>query len=61
MSVYEKILNRCNDIPWHIVPADKNWQKTYYAAEVIRKALKELDLKWPPLVSERFKTGVIEK
>jgi PPK2 family polyphosphate:nucleotide phosphotransferase len=56
ISVYEKILNRCNDIPWHIIPADKNWQKTYFAAEVMHKALSEMDLKWPPLVTERFKT-----
>jgi PPK2 family polyphosphate:nucleotide phosphotransferase len=61
ISVYEKILNRCNEVPWHIIPSDKNWQKTYYAAEVICKALKEMDLIWPPLVSERFKTGVVNK
>ena len=54
MEVYEKIINRCNDIPWHIVPADKNWQKTNYVAKVLLKTLKELDLKWPELVSERF-------
>ncbi len=57
MAVYEKIFNRCGDIPWNIIPADKNWQKTFYAAEVILKTLKELDLKWPSLVSERFKPG----
>lgn len=54
MEVYGKIINRCNDIPWHIVPADKNWQKTNYVAKVLLKTLKELDLKWPELVSERF-------
>jgi PPK2 family polyphosphate:nucleotide phosphotransferase len=54
LNVYEKILNKCNAVPWHIIPADKNWQKTYYAAEVILKTLQELDLKWPALVSERF-------
>ncbi len=56
-SVYEKILNRCNEVPWHIVPADKNWQKNYFAAEVVYNDLKEMDLKWPPLVTERFKEG----
>ena len=54
MEVYEKIINRCNDIPWHIIPADKNWQKTYFVAKVLLKTLKELDLKWPELVSEKF-------
>jgi PPK2 family polyphosphate:nucleotide phosphotransferase len=57
MEVYEKVINRCNKIPWHIVPADKNWQKTYYVARVLLKTLKELDLKWPELVSEKFNLG----
>jgi PPK2 family polyphosphate:nucleotide phosphotransferase len=57
MEVYEKIINRCNKIPWHIVPADKNWQKTYYVARVLLKTLKELDLKWPELVTEKFNLG----
>jgi PPK2 family polyphosphate:nucleotide phosphotransferase len=57
MEVYEKIINRCNDIPWHIVPADKNWQKTNYVAKVLLKTLKEFDLKWPELVSEKFTSG----
>lgn len=55
VDVYEKIFNRCNDIPWNIIPSDSNWQKNFYAAEAILKTLKELDLKWPPLESERFK------
>ncbi len=58
MAVYEKILNRCNDIPWHIVPSDKNWQKLYSASEIILKTLEKLDLQWPALVSEKFKPPV---
>jgi PPK2 family polyphosphate:nucleotide phosphotransferase len=54
IAVYEKVINNCNDIPWHIVPADKNWQKTFYVADVVLKTLKALDLKWPGLVSEKF-------
>lgn len=54
LVVYEKVINKCNDIPWHIIPADKNWQKTFFVAEVVLKTLKELDLKWPELVSEKF-------
>jgi len=56
LGVYERILNTCNVIPWHIVPADKNWQKLYAVAEVVLKTLEDLDLKWPELVSERFNT-----
>lgn len=54
MSVYEKIINTCNEVPWHIVPADKNWQKLYAVAEVVLKTLQDLDLKWPELVSGKF-------
>jgi PPK2 family polyphosphate:nucleotide phosphotransferase len=55
LAVYEKIINKCNEVPWHIVPSDKNWQKTYAAADVILKKLRSLDLKWPELVTEKFK------
>jgi len=55
MAVYEKIINTCNVIPWHIVPSDKNWQKLYFVADVVLKTLEKLDLKWPELVTEKFK------
>ena len=55
LAVYEKIINTCNTIPWHITPSDKNWQKLYYIADVVLKTLEGLDLKWPPLVTEKFK------
>lgn len=56
MAVYEKIINTCNVIPWHIVPSDKNWQKLYYVADIMLKTLEEMDLKWPELITERFKS-----
>jgi PPK2 family polyphosphate:nucleotide phosphotransferase len=56
-AVYEKIINTCDVFPWHIVPSDKNWQKLYYIADILLKTLEELDLKWPQLVTERFKTA----
>jgi PPK2 family polyphosphate:nucleotide phosphotransferase len=58
MAIYEKIINNCKVTPWHIVPADKNWQKLYAVAEVVLKALEELDLKWPKLITEKFKQQV---
>jgi len=60
-DVYEIILNQCSTPPWHLVPSDKNWQKTYAVAEVVLKALEDLDLKWPELVTEKFKPKVKEK
>ena len=55
LAVYEKIINTCNVIPWHIVPSDKNWQKLFCIADVVLKTLEGIDLKWPVLVSEKFK------
>ena len=54
MGVYEKIFRECNDIPWHIVPADRNWQKLYYVATEVLKTLKALEIEWPDLQSELF-------
>jgi len=57
IAVYEKIVNKCDGIPWHIVPSDKNWQKTFVVADAVLKKLEELDIKWPELISERFQSG----
>ena len=55
LEVYEKIINNCNVVPWHIVPADTNWQKLYFVANIVLKTLKSFDMEWPELVSEKFK------
>jgi PPK2 family polyphosphate:nucleotide phosphotransferase len=54
LKVYSDIYERCNFIPWHVIPSDKNWQKTYIAAQILHKTLIDMDLQWPPLVSELF-------
>jgi PPK2 family polyphosphate:nucleotide phosphotransferase len=51
MEVYQKIFERCNVVPWHVIPSDKNWQKTYIAAQILLKTLQELRLEWPLLVT----------
>ena len=55
IKVYERIFEECNDIPWYIAPADKNWQKTYFVAREMLKTLKSLKLEWPELQTELFK------
>lgn len=54
MACYETIFKRCNNIPWHIVPADRNWVKINSIAKVILKELEDMKLEWPPLETERF-------
>ena len=58
LDVYEKIIDKCAVTPWHIVPADKNWQKLYYVADEVLKTLEKLDLKWPELVTEKFREEI---
>ncbi len=55
LKVYERIFQECNEVPWHIVPSDKNWQKLYFVAREVLKTLKSLKLEWPELESELFK------
>lgn len=54
MEAYESILTRCNAIPWHIIPCDKNWIKVHSTAEIVLKSMKEMNPKYPKIVSERF-------
>lgn len=60
IEVYERIFTKCNKVPWHIIPSDQNWSKTYYVAKEILKALKSMDLRWPNLDSELFEQGNIK-
>lgn len=49
MKVYERIVNRCDVIPWHIVPSDNNMQKLSIVAEAVLKELESMNLEWPEL------------
>lgn len=49
MKYYEEIFNKCDAIPWHIVPSDQNWYKAHFVAEKLRDTLKSLDMKYPTL------------
>ena len=49
MFCYEEAINRCNAIPWHIVPCDQRWYRNYFVAQKVLETLKELDPKSPLL------------
>ena len=49
MEMYEDCFERCNDIPWTIVPADQNWYKEYLIAMKVRDTLKGLKMQFPGL------------
>lgn len=54
MKVYEQIFQRCNDVPWHFIPCDRNWEKLYVASQILVKTLKEMNPQFPNLESKRF-------
>lgn len=47
MKYYEEAFNSCNNIPWHIIPADQNWYKSHLVATILRDTLKGLNMKYP--------------
>lgn len=50
MSVYERILARTNTpwAPWYIIPANNKWYRDYLVGRIVKKAMKRMDLKYPP-------------
>lgn len=50
MEAYQDAFTACGpEIPWHIIPADKNWYKEYLIAKTIVEALEKLDLRYPSI------------
>ena len=47
MACYQDVFKHCSEIPWHIVPADKNWYKSYIIASELQKTLHGLKMKFP--------------
>lgn len=52
MEVYDSILDKCNDIPWTVVPSDKNWYKEYLVSEKVLSALRKINPKFPDLITK---------
>jgi PPK2 family polyphosphate:nucleotide phosphotransferase len=48
-KMYEDCFEKCNDIPWMVVPADQNWYKEYVMLKSILETLRSLDMKFPGL------------
>ena len=46
-TAYHSIINNCNQLPWHIVPADKRWYRNYTAANILIEHLEKLNLQYP--------------
>lgn len=49
MKMYDDCFNKCNEIPWIIVPSDQNWYKEYIIAHTLHKTLKSLKSEYPAI------------
>lgn len=49
---YKNVFENCSEIPWIIVPSDKNWYKEYIIAKKVAETLLDLDLKFPNLAAK---------
>jgi len=47
MKAYEDAINKCNEIPWHVVPSDANWYKEYFVLNTMIEKLKSLNMQFP--------------
>lgn len=46
---YEDAINRCNAIPWHIVPVDSRWYRNYFIAKTVLDTMKDMAFEFPKL------------
>ncbi len=49
IKAYDDCLNRCNVIPWVVVPADQNWYKEYIITQTLYTILESLKMQYPGL------------
>lgn len=47
MKYYEDAIEHCNDIPWHIIPSDQNWYKSYLVATILRDTMNGFKMRYP--------------
>jgi PPK2 family polyphosphate:nucleotide phosphotransferase len=49
VEAYEELLTRCSTehAPWYVIPSNHKWYRNLAVAEVIVKALRDLDCKYP--------------
>ena len=48
-NMYEDCFEKCDNVPWIVVPADQNWYKEYIMLKNILDTLKSLDMQYPGL------------
>lgn len=56
-KVFEDMINNtaAKEAPWYVLPADQKWYTRYLVSEVIMKALRDIDPKYPEMPEEEKK------
>lgn len=49
---YGEAFEQCDAVPWHIIPSDQNWYKSFLVATLLRDTLKGLKMQYPGLKKE---------
>jgi len=49
MKMYQDCFKHCNQVPWHIIPADQNWYKEYLITSRLHALLSSLKMQYPGL------------
>lgn len=44
----QDVFEKCNVVPWDIIPADHNFYKEYLIAKKVLKTLEDMNLSYPP-------------
>ncbi|MEL7002318.1 MAG: PPK2 family polyphosphate kinase [Bacteroidota bacterium] len=52
MGHYEDVFENCSEIPWTVVPSDKNWYKEYVIAKKVYETLSAMNLTFPDRSAE---------
>ena len=47
MAAYAETIERCSEVPWHVVPADRKWYRNWAMTHLLLEQLEALDLRWP--------------
>ncbi len=61
-AAYQDALRACSTkhAPWHVIPANRKWIRNHLVARVVRQALENLDLRYPPAHPDMAKTTVAD-
>lgn len=49
LAMYEDVFEKCNAVPWTILPSDQNWYKEHLVAKQLVDVLKGLHMKFPEM------------